>query len=290
MVGSLGDPLARLGAPGGELLALLAVEEWGPRGDGSVVNFLRQATRALHAAIAPINTTKPSSDIGLDMVTADLWTFAHYIGAVPLQWLQDAANLDALISAEVQYGVVLAIEYGLVNGAGPLPGAPLGILHDPAVQQAPFSVDAPGSILGGLTMISAAGYGTGAVALNPEDWEAIMGMKDLNERPIYGGSPFAGPSRQLWNAPVVLSNAIPAGQAIVGDIGSAVRLVEREPVQVFSGTVQDELVKNERTFVGESRVAFATVRPQALARVVLTSTGTLSAQAQSSGTKPAAKK
>ena len=101
MVGSLGDPLARLGAPGGELLALLAVEEWGPRGDGSVVNFLRQATRALHAAIAPINTTKPSSDIGLDMVTADLWTFAHYVGAVPLQWLQDAANLDALISAEL---------------------------------------------------------------------------------------------------------------------------------------------------------------------------------------------
>ena len=98
------------------------------------------------------------------------------------------------------------------------------------------------------------------------------------------------PAAQLWNAPVVLTNAIPAGQAIVGDIGSAVRLVEREPVQVFSGTVQDELVKNERTFVGESRVAFATVRPQALARVVLTSTGTLSAQAQSSGTKPAAKK
>ena len=50
VVGSLADPAARLGAPGGELLALVTVEDWASRGDGSSVEFLREATRALHAA------------------------------------------------------------------------------------------------------------------------------------------------------------------------------------------------------------------------------------------------
>ena len=285
MVGSLGDPAARLGAPGGELIGLLNVEGWGGRGDGSVVNFLRQATRALHAAVVPTSAAKPSSDLGLDMLSADVWTFAHYIGGVPLQWSADASNLDALISSELAYGVQLAVESGLVNGAGPLPGAPLGILKDTAVPSIPFATDAPGSILAGLTAVSAAGYSTGVVALNPADWESILQMKDLQQRPIYGGSPFSGPQRTLWNAPVVLSNAIPVGGAIVGDIGGAVRLVEREPVQVIVGTIDQELTHNQRTHVGESRCAFATVRPQALAKVNLTAAGGFSVEAQAASTR-----
>jgi hypothetical protein len=44
-----------------------------------------------------------------------------------------------------------------------------------------------------------------------------------------------------------------------------VRYVERDPVQVIVGTTGDELVHNTRSFVGESRGAFAVVRPDALA-------------------------
>ena len=212
VVGSLADPAARLGAPGGELLALLSVEEWGGRGGGSSVEFLREATRDLNAALVAVSAAKPSSDIGLDMVTADTWTFAHFIGGVPLQWLTDAANLDTLISSELAYGVQLAVEGGIVNGPGPLPGAPLGILTDPAVQQVPAAADAPLSVLDGLTAISSAGYATGAVCLNPLDWSAILGMRDKNDRPIYGGSPFQGPSRSLWSSPVVLSTRSPAAR------------------------------------------------------------------------------
>jgi hypothetical protein len=65
----------------------------------------------------------------------------------------------------------------------------------------------------------------------------------------------------------------------VGEIASAVRIVEKEPVRVIVGTVNDELTKNLRTFVGEARTAFAGVRPQALAVVDLgAGAGTLSAQ------------
>ena len=260
------------------------------RGDGGTVEFLRQASRTLRAAIVPVGQTKPASDVGLDMVTAEAWTFAHTIPGVPLQWLADTANLDTLLREELVYGVQLAIENGLVNGAGPLPGAPLGILHDSAIPQVAAADTPADSVLAGLTAVSTAGYGTGAVALNPTDWEGIMSAKDLQERPIYGGSPFSGPQRTLWSTPVVLSNAIPAGTSIVGDIGGAVRFVEREPVQVLVGTVNDELVKNLRTFVGEARAAFATVRPQALAVVDLAGVGTLSAQSTSGGTKKTSSK
>jgi hypothetical protein len=91
MVGSLADPAARLGTPGGEILSLITIEPWGTRGDGSAVNFLREATRSLAAAAVPVGTAKPPSD-GLEMVTADATTYAHTIPGVPIQWLADAAN------------------------------------------------------------------------------------------------------------------------------------------------------------------------------------------------------
>jgi HK97 family phage major capsid protein len=182
VVGSLGDPAAQLGAPGGEILALLSVESWGERGDGSVVSFLRETSRTLRASVVPVGTAKPSSDIGLDMVSADSWTFAHNVGAVPLQWLQDAGNLDTLIRSELVYGVQMAVEKAIVSGAGPLPGLPLGIIPDPAVLQTDYTNNVPDSILAGLTAVASAGYSTGVVALNPADWEAILAMKDLQER------------------------------------------------------------------------------------------------------------
>jgi HK97 family phage major capsid protein len=270
VVGSLADPAARLGTPGGELLALITVELWGLRGDGSSVGFLRQASRDLKAAVVDVGDAKPASDIGLDMVAADVWTFAHYLGAIPLAWLADAANLDTLIRSELAYGSQLAVEDALVNGPGPLPGAPLGILEDADVQQVPAGADAPLSILDGLTAVSSAGYSTGVVALNPSDWKAILAMKDDANRYQFGGSPFSGPGRTLWNAPVVLSNALAPGDCIVGDIGGAIRMVERQPVEVIVGTTGDELIHNQRTMVGEARLAFAVVRPQALAVVALT--------------------
>jgi HK97 family phage major capsid protein len=269
VVGSLADPAARLGTPGGELLQLITVEPWGSRGDGSSVGFLREATRDLNAAVVDVGAEKPASDIGLSMVAADVWTFAHHVPGVPLQYLADAANLDTLIRSELAYGVQLAVEDALVNGPGPLPGAPLGIMEDADVQAIPAAADAPLSILDGLTAVSSAGYSTGVVALNPADWKAILAMKDDANRPIYGGAPFSGPARTLWSTPVVLSNAIAAGDAIVGDIGGAVRMVERQPVEILVGTQGDELVKNQRTMVGEARLTFALVRPQALAVVAL---------------------
>jgi hypothetical protein len=48
-----------------------------------------------------------------------------------------------------------------------------------------------------------------------------------------------------------------------------VRFVERQPVQIIVGTQNDDLVRNQRTVVGEAHAAFVTVRPNALAVVAL---------------------
>ena len=53
------------------------------------------------------------------------------------------------------------------------------------------------------------------------------------------------------------------------------------------GTQNDDLTKNLRTFVGESRAAFAIVRPQSLAVVDLTGTFSVTAPARKACTKTA---
>lgn len=215
------------------------------------------------------------------MISSAVETYAHYVGAIPLQWFADAGNLNELVSAELAYGVQVAVEDALINAAGPLP-APVGVLHDAGVQSiTTVTGDAPGTILAALTAVSAQGYNQGAVCLHPNDWQGISSLKDANERYLYGAGPFQSPGRAIWGAPVVVSVAVPEGTVIVGDLGGAIRVVEREPVQVLSGTVQDELIKNLRTMVGESRLAFAVIRPQALAKASLAGTGVLSAEATS---------
>ena len=282
LVGSLADTGARLGSPGGEILSLITIEDWAGRGDGSTISVVRQASRDLHAAIAPIGTKKPESNLAIEQVTADIWTFATTATGVPLAWLSDIQSLSLFVQTELEYAVRLAIEDGLLNGAGPLPGTPLGILHDPAVQTvATVTSDAPGTILAALTAVSSAGYNQGVVAMNPANWQGVSSLKDANERYLYGAGPFQSPGRAIWGAPVVLSVAVPVDTVVVGDIGAAVRFVEREPVQVIVGTQNDEVLRNERSFVVESRDSFVTVRPQALAKASLAGTGVLSVEATS---------
>ena len=115
----------------------------------------------------------------------------------------------------------------------------------------------------GITKVSTVGRGQAtAVALNPIDDEALDLATDDNNR-YYGSGPFGTGPSTIWGRPRAVSEAIPAGTAIVADWRFAA-LWDREAATVsVSDSHADFFIRNLVAVLGELRAAFGVIRPAA---------------------------
>ncbi|MEX0755001.1 MAG: phage major capsid protein [Actinomycetota bacterium] len=72
----------------------------------------------------------------------------------------------------------------------------------------------------------------------------------------------------MWGLPVVESEAISAGTALVGDFRKAV-LFDRQNFTIVVGTVGDDFIRNIVRILAETRAGFAVLRPKAFCEVDL---------------------
>src|SRR5690606_24255021 len=101
-----------------------------------------------------------------------------------------------------------------------------------------------------------------AVLINPEEDESIDLARDGEDR-FYGNGPFGVGPGTLWGLPRVVSEAVPAGTAIIGDFRKAV-LWDREQATVsVTDSHADFFIRNLIAVLAEERVAFGVIRPSA---------------------------
>ena len=65
--------------------------------------------------------------------------------------------------------------------------------------------------------------------------------------------PFSVVPAQLWGLPLVISTAVSAGVALVGDFSAGCHLWVREGVSVVAGLDSDDFTRNRVTLLGEGR-------------------------------------
>jgi HK97 family phage major capsid protein len=103
--------------------------------------------------------------------------------------------------------------------------------------------------------------------LNPADWEKIQ-LARLAKNPQ--NEAVAGAIPTLHGLPVVESEAIAAGQGLVGDFRKAV-LWDREQASITAtDSHADFFIRNLVAILGEERVAFGVLRPKAFVTIDLT--------------------
>ncbi len=121
------------------------------------------------------------------------------------------------------------------------------------------------------------GYAADAILINPTDLETLLLIKDSNLQYMLGGPAYGsygngayGANPRIWGLPVVESNAVSAGQAIVGAFkaGSSVitKAGEGQRVEVANTDV-DDFEYNRVTVRIEERLALATRVPAAFVLV-----------------------
>lgn len=220
---------------------------------------------------------KAKSEITYELLTYPVRTIAHYVHA-SRQVLSDAPMLQSLINNRLTYGLDLESDDQLLLGDGT--GQNLtGILVDPDVSDI-------GEITSGTTAaelpaamidhIRAAVtqcqvneyYNINGLVMNPVDFATLETAKATDGHYIL--VPFAATNSQtttIWRVPVVITNAIPVGQFILGDWQMGAVIYDRESVSVaVSEQHSDNFTKNAVTIRGEERFTLAIPLPKAFAK------------------------
>lgn len=231
--------------------------------------FLQQTVRTNAAAPVAVGAVKPTSVLSLQQVNGQTETIAHLSEPIPLQWLDDAAQLQQFIQDEMAYGLLRALEGQVVNGSGVSP-ALRGILQTSGIltQAAIVPADKLGTLRTALTALETAGETPTAIVMHPQDWQAMESLRDTQSRYILMDLPQGAPSRTLFGLPVVSSIGMAVNTALIGDFTKATLYV-RQGIDFSWGAGSLEFSKNQVIFRSEMRAGLAVERPGAFNKVAL---------------------
>nr|WP_113869639.1 phage major capsid protein [Brenneria salicis]NMN90971.1 HK97 family phage major capsid protein [Brenneria salicis ATCC 15712 = DSM 30166]RBP57334.1 HK97 family phage major capsid protein [Brenneria salicis ATCC 15712 = DSM 30166]RLM28537.1 capsid protein [Brenneria salicis ATCC 15712 = DSM 30166] len=227
--------------------------------------WVQQTGFTNNAAVVPEGTAKPYSNIEFATKITPVTTVAHMFKASK-QILDDFAQLQSTIDAEMRYGLKYVEEQEILFGDGT--GVHLhGIIPQATAFSAAFAVEQQNGIDDlRLAMLQAqlARFPASGHVLHFIDWAKIELTKDTLGRYILANpSALTGPT--LWGLPVVATEtAAFQGKFLTGAFNAAAQLFDREDANVVISTENaDDFEKNMISIRCEERLALAVKRPEA---------------------------
>lgn len=217
------------------------------------------------------NVTKPESAITFTLATAAVTTLAHFIPASK-QVIEDSASLQSFINGRLMYGLKLKEETQLLLGTGS--NGELNGIHTQATAytvQSPQLTNEIDIIREMIKQAHVSEYMPDAILLNPQDWYDIdvrkVGTSD--DRYVVGNPREMGVPR-LWGLPVVITNSVTSGQAVVGSFQMGAEIKDRtQAIVELSLEDSTNFQKNMVTIRAEERIALCVYRTEAFIKATI---------------------
>jgi HK97 family phage major capsid protein len=239
--------------------------------------FTNNAAPQYDVAGNPVNqlVAKAKSDVTFSLETVPVRTIAHYMVA-SRQVLADAARLRNYIDNRLMYGLNLEFDSQMLYGDGLTENfkglfVDAGVSNIGEIATGTSAADLPGAMIdhirSAITQLQVNDYyNVNGLIMNPVDWQTIETAKGSDGHYIWVTVPNGGESR-LWRVPVIVTNAVQAGDFLMGDWTMGATLYERESMAVrVADQHADLFVKNGIVLLGEERAAFAIELPKAFAK------------------------
>lgn len=221
-------------------------------------------------AAAPVAEGDPAAESTLTFIkdTAVVKDIRTFIPA-SVRALSDSAQLETIANNYLTYAVQEELEDQIINGNG-LGENMTGIFNTGYVQAQAFDTDIVTSIRKAIRKVQTVGNSrASAVLVHPEDNEKIDLLLDAQDTYLFGG-PATASTPTIWGLPRVVSSAVPAGNAIVGDFRKSI-IWERQPLTVaLYPQHSDYAIKGLVALVANARAAFGVLHPEAFCTVDLT--------------------
>lgn len=234
----------------------------GRMGAGSF-EYLREGSHTGNAAPQVEGQLKAQINAVTTVETASARTIAAWV-RVTQQMLADHAALAPVVDGLLRRKLQHAEELQILSGDGTAPNLE-GILPLATAFSAPFEITTP-TMLDVLLQAIAQHEGIDGnvstfIAMNPTDFREMESLKDTTGRYLIG-SPFESDDfERLWSLPVVPTQAMQAGEFLIGDEAAAV-VYDRQDAAVEASTEDgDNFTTNRVTLRAEERLALAILKP-----------------------------
>lgn len=245
-----------------------------------IYRFYRQTSREDAAAeFVPKRGQKPEAGFGYEAIDDRVRTLAVLSEPIPTQDLADLPRLREDVGRELANRIIWRLEDAMLRGQQTNvddAGREMfnGILNTPGVREQAYMVSPYRTIRRSLTVLESAGYDPTnlAIALNPLTWEALETEVDNEGRPLFSGLYTSRQDPVLFGRPVVLSNRLGEGEAIVGDWAQAM-LTLRSDIELSWSDGGDLFETNTVRFRADLRAGFNLSQPGAFVHAALESTG-----------------
>lgn len=223
---------------------------------------------------------KAKSEITWELITATVKTIAHWVPA-SRQVLADAPMLAALIDLELTYGLDLESDNQLLIGDGTGQNM-TGLMVDAAVStvgelaSGTAAADVPSAMIDHIRSAitkcqTFEYYNMNGLILNPVDWEILETAKATDGHYLMIQFPSEGAGDRMWKVPVVVTNAMPADNFLLGDFTMGAKIYDRESVEVrVSESHGTYFVENGVAVLAEERYVMTVNRPKAFCKGLFT--------------------
>ncbi|MEM8489618.1 MAG: phage major capsid protein [Pseudomonadota bacterium] len=208
--------------------------------------------------------TKPQQDLSLPLQSVNVSTIAVTI-PVSKQLMDDSPALMMFLNSKLRFGLVDRLEAEVIAGGG---GGEISGLETESTAFTPTATAAADRVAEALTQLEILGWTPSHVLLNPTDWNNIRSERASGSGEYVVSDWASDAAPRMWGTPVVTSNSVTAGQAMVIDSGQLL-LLNRQNASVETGYVSGQFRDNLVTIRAELRAGLAVYSPSAIQRFAL---------------------
>lgn len=182
--------------------------------------------------------------------------------------LDDIPTMQALLNNRLTFGLRARLDQQIMVGDGT--GSTLtGLTSATNVQtQAKGADPAANALFKAITLVRVTGRAIPThVFMHGTDYQNLRLAQNANGDYQFG-APYAVGEASAWGLPIVQTEALTAGTAVVASVMSPwMQLWYRKDIEIQMGYINDQFVKGQKTLRADVRVAFWIGRGQAICKV-----------------------
>jgi HK97 family phage major capsid protein len=234
--------------------------------DQAGIQWMEETTSTSGAVETAENTVFTESAFAFTERSATIRKIATFIPVTDEQ-LADVSQVAGLIDARLRFFLMQRLDLQVIAGNGVAPNI-LGFVQTPGLQTQAMGTDnAQDAIYKAMDKVRVAGRATpNAVYLHPNDWQGIRLLR-TSQDVYYWGPPTEVGIARIWGLPVVITEALVEGTAMVGDFANFSMLWMRQGVEILAGYVGDDFKFGRQAIRATLRAALSVYRPAAFCLV-----------------------
>ena len=230
------------------------------------VPFMTETTRTQSAAeVAEAGTYAEDA-----FVFARATSAVRKIGSqIPVtdEQLADVGSMRSLLDNRLRFGLESRLDQQIVVGDGIAPNLQ-GVFTVSGIQtQAKGADSTANAIFKALTLVRITGRAIpDTIVMHGTDWANVRLAQNAQGDYQFGPPTLVG-ADTMWGLPVTQSEALTAGNAVVGAFTTYSQLLYKKGIEVQAGWIGSQFIEGKMTLRADLRVAFVIYRGAAFAKV-----------------------